>query len=130
MCHSGAGTAYPSLAPEFIPVFSGVRIGRSLVFSVLLIFIILITVFFSFWPLYCLSFFDLRFLITHFGIFKLVLQITVHFMYEDAYVIQFHEIHFVGDLWQARLFSDVTPAFPRYNNTLTLSHFRRLQRNQ
>jgi hypothetical protein len=26
---SGAGTAYPSKAPEFTPVFSGVRVSRS-----------------------------------------------------------------------------------------------------
>jgi hypothetical protein len=31
---SGAGTAYPSGAPEFIPVFSGVRVTRSLVLCV------------------------------------------------------------------------------------------------
>ena len=31
---SGAGTAYPSEAPEFTPVFSGVRVTRSLVLCV------------------------------------------------------------------------------------------------
>ena len=31
---SGAGTAYPSGAPEFTPVFSGVRVTRSLVVCV------------------------------------------------------------------------------------------------
>ena len=31
---SGAGTAYPSGAPEFTPVFSGVRVTRSLVLYV------------------------------------------------------------------------------------------------
>jgi hypothetical protein len=31
---SGTGTAYPSGAPEFTPVFSGVRVTRSLVFCV------------------------------------------------------------------------------------------------
>jgi len=31
---SGAGTAYPSGAPEFTPVFSGVRVTRSLVLCV------------------------------------------------------------------------------------------------
>jgi hypothetical protein len=30
---SGAGTAYPSGAPEFTPVFSGVRVTRSLVYK-------------------------------------------------------------------------------------------------
>ena len=32
---SGAGTAYPSGTPEFTPVFSGVRVPQSLVFSVM-----------------------------------------------------------------------------------------------
>jgi hypothetical protein len=31
---SGTGTAYPSGAPEFTPVFSGVRVTRSLVLCV------------------------------------------------------------------------------------------------
>ena len=31
---SGAGTAYHSVAPEFAPVFSGVRVTRSLVLYV------------------------------------------------------------------------------------------------
>jgi hypothetical protein len=31
----GAGTAYPSRAPEFIPDFSGVRVIRSLVLCVM-----------------------------------------------------------------------------------------------
>ena len=33
--NSGAGTAYPSGEPEFIPVFSGVCVTRSLVFCVM-----------------------------------------------------------------------------------------------
>jgi hypothetical protein len=32
----GTGTAYPSRAPEFIPVFNGVRVLRSLVFCIVL----------------------------------------------------------------------------------------------
>ena len=32
---SGAGTAYPSGAPEFTPVFSGILVTRSLVFCVM-----------------------------------------------------------------------------------------------
>ena len=31
---TGAGIAYPSGAPEFIPVFSGIRVTRSLVLYV------------------------------------------------------------------------------------------------
>ena len=34
---SGAGTAYPSGAPEFTPVFSGVRVTRSLTLYVRLV---------------------------------------------------------------------------------------------
>jgi hypothetical protein len=50
---NGAGTDYPSGAPQFTPVFSGVRVTRSLVLYVLL--------YFSFWLLCCLFFFDIRF---------------------------------------------------------------------
>jgi hypothetical protein len=50
---TGAGTAYPSGAHEFTPVFSGVRVTRSLVLCVCLVDCCL-----SFWPLYCLFFFD------------------------------------------------------------------------
>jgi hypothetical protein len=60
---SGEGTAYPSGATEFNPVFSGVLVTRSLVFYVLFLrlFFVLFVLFFE--PLYCLSF-DLRILIT------------------------------------------------------------------
>jgi len=58
----GVGTAYPSGAPELIPGFSGVRVARSLVFSCILYHCLSVS--FSFWPLYIISFFDLRLLIT------------------------------------------------------------------
>ena len=48
----GVGTAYPSRAPEFSLVFSGVRVAWSLVFCVM--FIDGCSSFF-FWPLYCLT---------------------------------------------------------------------------
>jgi hypothetical protein len=50
---SGAGNAYHSGAPKYIPGVSGVRVARSVVFYV-------------FVPLFCLSFFDLRILIIPF----------------------------------------------------------------
>ena len=61
---SGAGIVYPSGAPEFTPGFSGVRVARSLDFCALFYwsFFVLLTLFY--WSLYCLSFFDLRILIT------------------------------------------------------------------
>jgi len=55
---SRAGTAYPS---EAFPVFSGVRVSRSLVLCVRFVDGCL---YLFFWPLCCLSFFDLRILIT------------------------------------------------------------------
>ena len=58
---SGAGTTYPFGAPEFTPVFSGVRVTRSLVLCVCRSLFVLLS--FFFWPLCCL-FFDIRILIT------------------------------------------------------------------
>jgi hypothetical protein len=60
----GVGTAYLSGAPEFTYGFSGVRVAQSLVFCVL--FCRFFCVFLSFFllPLYCLSLFDFRLLIT------------------------------------------------------------------
>ena len=65
-----AGTAYYSMAPEFIPVYSGVRVVQSLVLCV--VFCRPLVVFFPLflWPLHYLSF-NLRLLITPFSIFKL-----------------------------------------------------------
>jgi hypothetical protein len=61
----GSGTAYPSGAPEFTPSFSGVRVTRSIL-SCMCIFCrsLVVLLSFFFWPLCCLSFFDLRILIT------------------------------------------------------------------
>jgi hypothetical protein len=57
---SGAGTAYPSGAPEFTPpVFSGVRATQSLVLCVCFVDYLS---------------FDLQILINPFGIFKLFLN--------------------------------------------------------
>ena len=58
---SGAGTAYPAVAPRFTPGFSGVRVTRSLVLCVCFLDLSLS---FFYWPLCCLFFFDLRILIT------------------------------------------------------------------
>jgi hypothetical protein len=67
---SGAGT------PEFIPVFSGVRIARGLVFCVVFCMSLFVLLYFFFWPLRCLSFFDLHIHFDYpFGIFKLFFTI-------------------------------------------------------
>jgi hypothetical protein len=57
---SGAGTVYPSGAPEFTPVCSGVRVTRSLVWCVCFVDRCL---YFFFWPLRCLFFFYIRILL-------------------------------------------------------------------
>ena len=70
---SGAGTAYPSEAPEFTPVFSGVRVTPSLVVCVICRSLFVLMFFFFF---VILSFFLLRFTDSDylFGIFKLFLE--------------------------------------------------------
>ena len=59
---SGAGTTYPSKAPEFTSLFSGVRATRSLVLCVCFTDQCLASLFYYFLPLYCL-FLDLWILI-------------------------------------------------------------------
>ena len=59
-----AGTGNPSEIPEFIPVFIGVRVARTLVFCVVFCRSLFVLLSFFCWPLCCLSFFDLRILIT------------------------------------------------------------------
>ena len=60
----GTGTAYPSRAPECTPCFSGARVTRSLVLCVCFVDRCLSFLYFFFWPLCCLYFFDIRILIT------------------------------------------------------------------
>ena len=57
----GAGTAHPSGAPEVTPVFIWVRVSRSSVCVMICRFVLLS---FFYWFLCCLSFFNLRLLIT------------------------------------------------------------------
>jgi hypothetical protein len=58
------GTAHSSGAPEINPGFSEVRVARSLVLCVCFGDHCLSFCHFFFWPLCCLSFFDIRLLIT------------------------------------------------------------------
>ena len=61
---SGSGIAYPSGTHEFISGFSRVRATRSLVLYVCFVDSFFVILSFFFWSLCCLSFFDLRILIT------------------------------------------------------------------
>ena len=56
------------------PVFNGVHVTRSLVLYVCFCRSLFVLLYFFFWPLCCLFFFDIRILIAPFGIFKLFLQ--------------------------------------------------------
>jgi len=59
-----AGTGYPSGGHEFTPDFSRVCVARSLAFYVMLCTSLFVLLYFFFWPLHYMSFFDLRLLIT------------------------------------------------------------------
>ena len=75
---SGAGTVYPPRAPEFTPGFLGVCVAQYLVFCELFCRSCFVFLSFFFWPLYCLSFFDLWLLNIpgHLQIFHKALQMT------------------------------------------------------
>ena len=61
---SEAGSAHPSAAHKVTPVFREVRFTQSLVFCVFFYRPLFVVLSFFFWSLYCLSFLDLRLLIT------------------------------------------------------------------
>ena len=67
---SGAGTDYPSWAPEFTPIFSGVRVTRSLVLCVCLSFCSFVLFLLAIVLSVLLEFMDSDY---PFGIFKLFL---------------------------------------------------------
>jgi hypothetical protein len=83
-------------APHPIPrVFSGVRVARSLVLCVMLCWS-LFDLFYPFlcWPLYCLSFCDLRLLITPFVVHYLISNTLLIFSwdtYHSVYFLTFFE---------------------------------------
>ena len=60
---SGAGTAYPSGAPEFIPGFQWDSCYSIFSFICMFCRSLFVLLYFFFWPLYCLFFFDIRMLI-------------------------------------------------------------------
>jgi hypothetical protein len=60
---NGAGTAVPSKVPEMTPGFSGVCVGRPLVFSVLFCRSLIVLLSFFILPLHYLFLFDIRVLV-------------------------------------------------------------------
>ena len=63
-CFCGAGTSNPSGAPQFTSCFCGVRVDQSLVFCEVFSWSLFVFLSLIFCPFYCLSFFDLRLMIT------------------------------------------------------------------
>jgi hypothetical protein len=61
---SGAGTVYPSGAPEFIPGFLWDSCYSNFSFICMFCRSLLVLLYFFFWPLCCLFFFDIQILIT------------------------------------------------------------------
>ena len=61
---SGAGTAYPSGAPEYIPDFQLCSCYSIFGFMCMVCIQLFVLLYFLFWPLCCLFFFDIRILIT------------------------------------------------------------------
>ena len=61
---SGAGTTYPSGAHAFIPIFSVVHVAQTLAHCVVFCKSYFVFLFFFYWPLYFLFYFDSRLLIT------------------------------------------------------------------
>ena len=61
---SEAGTAYPSGAPEFTPGFQWGSCNSIFSFICMFCRSLFVLFYFFFWPLCCLFFFDIRFLIT------------------------------------------------------------------
>jgi hypothetical protein len=51
---NATGTAYPSRAPEFTPVFSGIGVAQSLFYCVVFCRWLFVLLSFFVWPLYCL----------------------------------------------------------------------------
>ena len=62
---SGAGTAYPSGAREFTPGFQWGSCYSIFSFICMFCRSLFVLLYFFFWPLYCLYFFDMRILITN-----------------------------------------------------------------
>ena len=84
---SGTGTAYSSGAPEFTPGFRGVRVTQSLV---LCLCFVVRCLFFFFCPLCCLSFFDLRILIT--SLWYLQTHLSTHDVFQEQSKIKWKSL--------------------------------------
>jgi hypothetical protein len=77
----GAGTATPPEHLSLPLVFSGVHVTQSLVLCVIFCRSLFVLLFFFFWPLCCLSFFDLQILISSLWYLQTLLELVLVFKY-------------------------------------------------
>ena len=80
---SGAGTVYPSGAPEFIPGFLWDSCYSNFSFICMFCRSLLVLLYFFFWPLCCLFFFDIQILITSLW-YLLAIVLSVLLRYTDS----------------------------------------------
>ena len=89
---SGVGAAYPSGAPEFTPNFSGVRVTRSFVLCVVFCRSFFVLLYFLFWPLCCLFFFNIWILITSLWYLQALL-VTLPYPHLLVYIVFLFNIY-------------------------------------
>jgi hypothetical protein len=94
---SGAGTAYPFGGNPSLPLlFRRIRVTWSLVFCVVFCRSLFVLLFFFFWALCCLSFFDLQILITSLWYLQtLLIQKQVIFMCTKFDIYVFIKSYFI-----------------------------------
>jgi len=76
-------------------IFSGVRVALSLVFCVMFYRSSFVHLFFFFWPLYCLSFFDFRFLLLFQTFFYASMKVYIEKDKTDTLSTQINDAHFL-----------------------------------
>jgi len=94
----GAETTYSSGAPDFTPVFNGVRVDQSLVACVVHCRSLFVLFYFIVWPWYCLSFSTLSFdhgIVCPFLLYRLtmVLFVLFYFIVWPWYCLSFFDLH-------------------------------------
>ena len=75
-------------------VYNEIRVARSLVFCVVFCRVLFVLLYFFLWPLYCLFFFDLRFLVTSLWYLQTLLVLLYFFIW-PLYCLFFFDLRFL-----------------------------------
>ena len=117
---SGAGTVYPSGASEFIPGFLWGSCYSNFSFICMFCRSLFVLLYFFFWPLCCLFFFDIQILITSFWyLLAIVLLIILYFFFWPLCSLFFFNIQIlITSLWylQTLLAIIITVCYSKWNN--------------